>query len=72
MHDQVAQLAARLKTEGEIHGRITQIAKESKVTSRTLHKIIKGHSPNIGTLDKLEAFFKKADRRAAKAEEVKA
>jgi predicted transcriptional regulator len=64
MNEQVAQIAARLKTESEIRGNITKIAKESGLTARTLQKVIGGHSPNVVTLDKLVAYFRKADRRA--------
>lgn len=65
MNDQATQVVQRLQHERGTYGRIAQIAKDSGVTSRTLYLLMAGkRAPSAPTLDKLSAYFKKADRKA--------
>jgi DNA-binding phage protein len=58
---------ARLRKAGQTRGLLAQIAKGSSVSERTIYNLIHSDgSPNLATLDKLVAYFKREDRRAAK------
>lgn len=67
MNQQGFEMVRRLQDERGTYGRIAKIGKESGVTARTLYLLMSGkREPSASTLDKLTAYFKKADKRAAK------
>ena len=58
---------ARLRKAGAKRGVLTEIASGSGVSSRTIYNLIHSDaSPNMATIDKLLAYFKREDRKAAK------
>lgn len=55
----------RLTQASATHGELARIARESEVTYRTLFNVMKGQrKTSEPTIEKLSAYFKKADRRA--------
>lgn len=72
MNDQLQQVRARLKKASHTHGELTAIAGGSGVSSRTIYNLMNKSdcNPNLATLDKLAAYFKKADRKARPAKEL--
>lgn len=74
MNQQLQEIVARLRKASHTHGELAGIAQASGVSSRTIYNLLhKDSKPNLATLEKLEAHFKKADRKKiAKEEEVKA
>jgi DNA-binding phage protein len=70
MNEQLQQVLARLKKARLQRGQLARIAEDSGVTSRTIYNLMhKDCRPNLATLDKLLAYFKKADRKAKRLDD---
>lgn len=63
---QLKEIAARLLEERKQHGRLTQIASATGISSRTVYSVMSGLPVSIATADKLAAYFTKLDRKAKK------
>lgn len=73
MQNEVEYLRGRLADARKVRGRIAQIGRAIEVDRRTLDKLSDpSHTPHANTIDKLLAYFRKLDKKAAKEEEVKA
>ena len=67
MNQQLQDIQRRLILAKEQRGRLTQIAKETSISTRTLYSTMKPDAtPSAATLDSLTAYFKKLDRKFAK------
>lgn len=66
MSEQLYDVRAKLRAARQKHGEMAKIALASGVTYRTLYNLLNTtKSPNVATLDKLSAYFKKQARKAA-------
>lgn len=68
MNQDLQGIVNRLAEAKEQRGRLTQIAAGSGVSYRTIYSLLHAAAPvaSAATVDKLLAYFKKADKRAAK------
>lgn len=67
MSEQLQELQRRLFAAKEQRGRLTEIAAGAGITYRTLYAVMQPDcKPSAATVDKLSAYFKKADKKLAK------
>lgn len=68
MSQELQCIINRLSEAKTQRGRLTQIANGSGVSYRTIYSLMHAASPvaSAATVDKLSAYFKKADKRASK------
>ena len=67
MNEQLQAVKARLKKASLQRGELSAIASQSGVTTRTIYNLMHDVGrPNLATLEKLAAHFKKTDKKLAK------
>lgn len=68
MNQELQGIVKRLREAKEQRGRLKQIATGSGVSYRTIYSIMNIEPPiaSAATMDKLAAYFQKADRKAKK------
>lgn len=64
MDEELQGIVKRLGEAKNQRGRLTRIATDSGVSYRTIYAVMIGSKPSLGTVEKLSAYFKKADRKA--------
>lgn len=68
MSEQLSAMRAKLQRAKAKRGELAKIAQASGITARTLYNLMNTDaSPNLSTLDKLEKYFKREQRRATNA-----
>lgn len=68
MDDQISALRARLEKASQERGKLTDIAYETRISSRTIYGLIRGErKPHQATVSALLAYFKREDRKAERA-----
>lgn len=64
MSEQLKEIQRRLAEAKGQRGRLTEIAKETDISYRTIYGAMQEDArPSAPTLDKLTAYFKKYDRK---------
>lgn len=69
MNDQLLDIRKRLAEAAQHRGRLTRIAADCGLSYGTIYGVMhkEDKTPSASTVDKLAAYFKKAQRRAANA-----
>lgn len=65
--DQITYVRARLEEMAKSRGGIALVAHDTLIDRRTVRAVLNpSHHANIGTINTLAAYFKKADKKLAK------
>lgn len=65
MNEELKRVRDRLRKENQTRGRLAEVARATGVSPRTLYNVVHSEQNlHLATLDKLSAFFKKADKKA--------
>ena len=65
--DQITYVRGKLEEISKWRGGIARVAQATSIDRRTVRALMDpAHRANIGTINTLESYFRKADRRAAK------
>lgn len=66
--DQLTYVRGKLEEISKARGGVALVAHDTKIDRRTVRALLDpNHHANIGTINTLSAYFKKADKKAAKA-----